>query len=227
MSLEPLNQTPFDPGANGLKPYVRAHTPTARRIARRRWRVTFAKWILPVVALALLTTIALWPELNRDVINAHLAARGGGEPESGNLTKARYNGVDEHGRPYTVTADFARQVTPDRIDLTAPIGDMTMEGGSWMRGAGRQGVYMQQSGQLDLSGNVILYRDDGITMHTDTATMNIKAGAAASAALVHVEGPFGTIDAQGFTVLDRGAVVQFTGPARMVLNGETKKGGTR
>jgi hypothetical protein len=30
------------------------------------------------------------------------------------------------------------------------------------------------------------------------------------------------LDAQGFTVLDRGAVVQFTGPARLVLNGDRK-----
>ena len=48
------------------------------------------------------------------------------------------------------------------------------------------------------------------------------ANAAASHEMVHAEGPFGVLDAQGFTVLDRGAVVQFTGPARLVLNGGSR-----
>jgi lipopolysaccharide export system protein LptC len=36
--------------------------------------------------------------------------------------------------------------------------------------------------------------------------------------MVHAEGPFGTLDAQGFAVTDRGAVIQFPGPGRLLLN---------
>jgi lipopolysaccharide export system protein LptC len=49
-------------------------------------------------------------------------------------------------------------------------------------------------------------------------SMDLKSGAAASSQPVHAEGPFGTLDAQGFALVDKGAVVQFTGPARLVLN---------
>lgn len=221
--------TPGGPLASSV---LRAGEPAARsrrtppapgRIARRRFLVLIVKWVLPVVALALLTTVAAWPELSRDVAGSRLTLRRGGvDPESGQLTHARYNGVDLHARPYTVTADFAKQPTQDRIDLTMPVGDMTLENGTWLRGEGQQGVYMQQSGQLDLSGNVTLYRDDGITLQTDMATLDVKQGAAASAAMVHVEGPFGTLDAQGFTLLDKGSAIQFTGPGRLVLNGQKK-----
>jgi lipopolysaccharide export system protein LptC len=106
--------------------------------------------------------------------------------------------------------------------MVAPVGDMTMANGSWLRGEGQQGVYISPTGQLDLQGNVVLYRDDGVTLQTDTATLDTKSGAASSADRVHVEGPFGTLDAQGFTVLDQGGVVQFTGPARLVINGSSK-----
>lgn len=78
---------------------------------------------------------------------------------------------------------------------------------------------MQQLGQLDLSGNVTLYRDDGITLQTDAATLDVKANAAASASKVHAEGPFGTLDAQGFSLFEGGAIMQFHGPSRLVLNG--------
>ena len=52
--------------------------------------------------------------------------------------------------------------------------------------------------------------------------MDVKAAAASSTDQTHAEGPFGVLDAQGFTLVDKGAVVQFHGPARLVLNGADK-----
>jgi lipopolysaccharide export system protein LptC len=49
--------------------------------------------------------------------------------------------------------------------------------------------------------------------------MNLKLGAGDSDQYTHAEGPFGTLDAQGFTLVDKGAVIQFHGPARLVMNG--------
>ena len=86
----------------------------------------------------------------------------------------------------------------------------------------RSGVYTQHAGQLDLSGDVVLYRDDGLTLLTDAATLDLKAGVASSADRVHAEGPFGTLDAQGFAVVDHGSVAQFTGPGRLVLNARSR-----
>jgi lipopolysaccharide export system protein LptC len=140
-------------------------------------------------------------------------------PENGQLTQARYHGVNQHGEPYTITAGTARQIGPERIDMTEPKADLNQASGNWLMGEGRTGVYMQKAGQLDLSGDVTLYRDDGTTLVTDSATLDTRAGAAASAELTHVEGPFGTLDAQGFTATDGGAVIHFTGPGRLVLNG--------
>jgi lipopolysaccharide export system protein LptC len=83
----------------------------------------------------------------------------------------------------------------------------------------KQGVFMQHSNQLDLSHDVVLYRDDGTTMTTSSAAIDLKNGAAAGGEPVHVEGPFGILDAQGFTLLDKGSTIQFPGPAHLVLNG--------
>ncbi len=211
-------------GADGMaRVRPRRLAPAPGAIVRRTWLVGIAKRLLPLVALALLSMVALWPELSRETLQTRLLPGAGlADPQNGVLSVARYNGVDEQGRRYTVTADIARQVTPDRIDLTAPIGDLTLGNGSWVTARGRQGVYLQQTQQLDLSGDVQLYRDDGVTLATDAAAIDLKAGIAAGDARVHVEGPFGTLDAQGFTLLDRGAVIQFTGPGRLLLNGHAK-----
>ena len=53
-------------------------------------------------------------------------------------------------------------------------------------------------------------------MRTSSAAIDLKNGAAAGAEPVHAEGPFGTLDAQGFTVTDKGAAMQFAGPAHLV-----------
>jgi hypothetical protein len=37
--------------------------------------------------------------------------------------------------------------------------------------------------------------------------------------MTHAEGPFGVLDAQGFTLVDKGAAIQFHGPAKLTLNG--------
>ena len=79
--------------------------PDAGGLARRRIVINLIKWLLPTVALLLLATIALWPEIDRLRGSVRVAyERMGGEVSGATVTDARYRGVDEQGRPYTLTA---------------------------------------------------------------------------------------------------------------------------
>jgi lipopolysaccharide export system protein LptC len=194
--------------------------PTPRRIARRRFLITVTKWLLPLAAMGLLALIALWPEISQTTTKARLTmAHVSGEVEGGKVIDARYNGVDEKGRPYTITAATAWQIDAERVGLTLPKGDITLENGTWLMLTSKDGTFVQHANQLDLVKDVTLYRDDGTTMHTDSASIDLKAGAAAGSEPVHAEGPFGVLDAQGFTVMDKGTAIDFPGPAHIVLNG--------
>ncbi len=197
--------------------------PSAGWLLRRRWIVTASKFLLPVVALTLLTAVAIWPEIDRAADRGRVAMRTVGATVGGaRLSQAHYNGVDQRGRPFTVTATTAIQRADERIDLSIPNADMTLENGTWINVKSKLGVYARATDQLDLSGDVVLYRDDGTTMTTATATVELKAGAASGADPTHVEGPFGNLDAAGFTTIDKGAAIQFWGPVRVELNGVTK-----
>jgi lipopolysaccharide export system protein LptC len=194
--------------------------PSPRRIARRRFLITLTKWVLPMGAMMLLASIALWPEIQEATTRARLTANHiAGELDGGKLLDARYNGMDEKGRPYTITAATAWQIDPERVGLTTPKGDITLENGTWLMLTSKAGTFMQHLNQLDLVMDVTLYRDDGTTMHTESASIDLKAGAAAGSEPTHVEGPFGVLDAQGFTVMDKGTSNDFPGPAHLVLNG--------
>jgi lipopolysaccharide export system protein LptC len=207
-------------GASG--PRRRAH---AADLARRRHMILLAKWILPATALVLLCTLAMWPEVERIEAGAHTAVRNlSADVTAARVTLAQYHSVDQHGRPYTLTAATAQQDGPERVNLTAPKGDITLENGSWLMVKAKQGVFMQHANLLDLSHDVTLYRDDGTTLVTASASLDLTRGAAAGAEPVHAEGPFGTLDAQGFTATDKGTSIEFAGPATLVLNGATAGG---
>jgi lipopolysaccharide export system protein LptC len=194
--------------------------PTPGRIARRRFLITLTKWVLPLAAMGLLSMIALWPEIDAATTKARLAMNHvSGEVEGGKLIDARYNGIDERGRPYTVTAATAWQIDAQKVGLTLPKGDITLENGTWLMLTSKQGTFVQGTNQLDLVKDVTLYRDDGMTMHTESASIDTKAGAAAGSQPVHVEGPFGVLDAQGFAVMDKGNAIDFSGPAHVIMNG--------
>ena len=164
--------------------------------------------------LALLSTIALWPEFDRATEQARAAFRRvSAEIQGGQLVDARYHGIDEKGRP----------VHPDRRHRPAgragarqpddPEGRHHAGGRHLADAAGEAGRVHPAHQQLDLSHDVTLYRDDGTTLVTASAAIDLKNGAAAGAEPVHAEGPFGTLDAQGFTLVDKGANIQFAGPA--------------
>lgn len=194
---------------------------SARQITLRRIGVRAAKLGLPVLALLLLGSVALWPEIARMSERGRLSFRRvfSVEAESGRMLQPRYRGISENGRPYTLTADWATQASQNRVDLGDPVGDMVLESGNWLQAKSQRGVFLQHTELLDMSGNVELYRDDGTTLHTQTAAVDVKQGAATSDDKTHAEGPFGVLDSQGFTMTDKGGTIQFHGPARLILNG--------
>ena len=223
--LQRLQQSAAGERSFGPGQVRRRTAPTARRIARRRRAVWLTKWSLPLLALLLLSAVAVWPELSRVKEQGRVAFRRvfAVDAESGRMTQPRYRGVDERGRPYTVTAAAAQQTSAERIALTDPKGDVVTESGSWVMVEARKGVYIQHQSLMDLSDDVVLYREDGTRLSTDAVAVDLKAGAAASDAKTHAEGPFGVLDAQGFMLTEKGAVIQFQGASHLVLNEGEKK----
>ena len=195
--------------------------PSAASLARRRFMVGWAKRLLPLLGLALLGSIALWPDFEGSGVGERVSFRIGEHAPVGGarMLDAHYSSIDQRGEPYTVTATSAIQVGPDKVNLTNPKADITLQSGSWVMLEAPRGVYRQKTRELDLSGGVTLYRDDGTTLRTESAAIDLAQSAAASGVPVSAEGPFGTLDASTFALLDGGAVIQFGGPARLVLNG--------
>lgn len=193
------------------------------QMARRRFTLRWIKRLLPLAALALLSAIALWPELERAEDRGRVSFRriATAGPESVRVVDPRYQGIDEQGRPYNLTASVARQQGDENIvDLERPRADMLLnDGNAWVMLESRDGRFDRARNHLDLAGDVTLWHDNGTTLVTDTAAIEMNDGSAEGDSPVAAQGPFGTLTAEGFRLRDRGQVVVFTGRSRAVLEG--------
>lgn len=195
--------------------------PAPGDLARRRMLLRYGKFGLPAVALLLLGAIAVWPEINRQITLASETARdvAAVRRDSGRMLSPHYSGIDSHDRPYTITAASARQMGQNRIDLDAPVMDMS-SGTGWVLLQADRGTYMQDSNILALTGHVTLYRDDGVIATSPAADVDLRGDVIASQDWIHADGPFGILDAQGYMLAQNAGVAQFAGPARLVLNND-------
>jgi len=226
---EPLQRSDFSrpagESARQMLPPSRARRVlTPGQMARRRFAVRWTKRLLPAAALALLTMIALWPEIdNGDSGRIPFRVQQQARPEAMRVLGPRYQGVDELNRPFTVTAREAQQQgSTEVIDLQLPRADITMTDGSWIYVESREGRYDKPANHLDLHGDVTIFHDNGMMLLTQQAAVEIGAGTASGNTPVAAQGGFGTLNAEGFRLLNRGAVVIFTGHAHAVLEGNQK-----
>ena len=105
----------------------------ARRVPGQGYTrfVTVMKVLLPLLAAGLVVLLAVWSQLSLDTSRFHLDATelAPDQLESLKMVNARFDGIDEKNRPYSVTAE---QVVQDREDsdkvaLEHPKADMTLD----------------------------------------------------------------------------------------------------
>ena len=179
------------------------------------------KRVLPGIALLLLVALAVAPSWqsgsDKDRVTYHLSKAQNNETSS--MEGATYRGRDQHGQPYVVTAASVVQHSGGAAQLISPQGSITLKSGAWLMLKSATGEYQSKTDQLDLNGDVTLYRNDGTIMTTSRASINLHTSSATGTAPVQVSGPFGVLDAQnGFTLADHGDQIMFHGPAELVLN---------
>jgi lipopolysaccharide export system protein LptC len=212
--------------ARHIPPSRQRRAPRPGQLARRRIFVGLAKRLLPVLALGLLAVVVFWPEIEGNEDRSRVSFRRVPQPraESLRVVSPRYQDVDELSRPYTVTARAAQQLGGEQIlDLEAPRADMVLTDGGWVHVSADAGRYDRPQHHLDLAGDVTIHHDNGMTLRTPEAAVAVEAGTASGDAPVAAQGPFGTLESEGFRLKDRGAVVVFTGRAHAVLEGGSEQ----
>ncbi len=217
----PIAERPFGPRSS-----LQRRTRTSWPIHWYSRFVTFMKLALPAAAAGLLLLVAVWPRIQSAIERLHRLPRIDlSQARDLRMLNLHYSGRDRHDRPFTVTADAARQrpEVDDLVELEGPKADMTTDNDTWLALTGYSGVYRPQAQLLDLFGNVELFQDKGNEFKTDVAHVDMANGSAEGDDPIEGHGSFGSIEAEGFRIKDKGDIIIFTGKARLVLEPREKE----
>jgi len=183
--------------------------------------VTFLKTTLPFLAICLVGLLVFWQDLvpNPRLLGPDISNLSPEMAKNLAMVRPRYEGIDENGRPYSVTAEQATQAdgSQDVILLQSLAADMTMEDGAWLALTARNGRYNRKSEWLYLDGEVNLFHDQGFEMRAPNADIDLRRGVASGKAGVEGQGPQGQLEAEGFQFLDQGKVIIFTGKSHLLV----------
>jgi len=231
-----MNATHFESQTRLTEPQVgvkaRSQAPFAPRVSRRFGRgysrfVGMMKILLPVGAAVLIVLVVAWPYLQpasgRFMIG--FSTMVATEAENPNIVNPRLVGTDVDNNPFSITADLAKNFRIRRdfwdagepVVLEMPKADMTLDDGSWLVLTANTGLLSPVSKTLELTGAVNLFHDSGYEIRTETATIDLQAGAARSDVPVEGQGPFGNLNAEGMKLSDKGRTITFTGKAKLVI----------
>ena len=221
MSVSTRGPTRSEPHARMSTTLTSAIAETGRFGAHHSSIVNTLKVFLPLVATAIVGLTLAWPGAYDDSreITLTFAETDSTDAMTPSMSNARYVGMDVDNRPFFVTADKATQdpTRPELIDMIEIHADMTLDNGVWMSVAASRGRYDHAHQTLQLAGLIDIFSDLGYEFHAETAHIDLRNRTAASDAPIQGHGPFGTLRADRFRVMDRGRRLLFDDNVRMII----------
>jgi lipopolysaccharide export system protein LptC len=198
-----------------------------QRIAYSRF-VLCMKFLLPAMALAMVVLVVLWPQINinRSQFTLSFARLKAASGEFPSMINARFVGTDRRNQPFSVTADIAKSLSlnASTVELEMPKADLGLRDGSSMVLTANSGNYDQKEKTLKLQGAVNLFHDSGYEFKTAAADVDFGTGTATGSKPVEGQGPFGSLQAEGFRITNEGKRLFFTGKAKLTIHpGENGK----
>ena len=211
------------------KPLPPAPRDRRRRPAPPRWSgrngysyfVSLMKFTLPVVAVVLVGLIVFWQQImpNAKLLSADISDLSADMAKNLVMIGPRYDGIDQNGRPYSLTASVARQVedNEDVMLLLQPTADMTLEDGAWAALSADKGRYNRKTEKVFLVENVNFFHDRGFELRAPYAEIDFVTSTARGDKGVEGQGPSGIIVAEGFVFQEAGGVMLFTGQSHLTV----------
>lgn len=183
--------------------------------------VTWMKVLLPGIALALIVLVVVWPHMRLQDTRFRIgfSALKTGDGEDPAMLNPRFIGADKSRQTFSVTADIAKNLLNSKksVELEMPKADIALEDGTWLVITAQTGIFTRADETLKLSDSVNMFHDSGYEFRTERADIDLTTGTATGDVPVVGQGPFGVISAEGFTILDKGKTIYFTGKSKLVM----------
>lgn len=131
------------------------------------------------------------------------------------MLNPRFNGRDEQGEPYVITAEMAERfrTNDDRIMLHNPRIEDRFGGLI----SAPQGVFDQEAQTLDLQGNVVAADPSGYVFSSSRARIYLQEGRIEGLNPLKGNGPIGEFASKEYEILEDGSRLVMTGDVEITL----------
>lgn len=178
---------------------------------------------VPMAGIFLLVLFFLWPAITRiRMPTVDKAIISGDRTE---LVNPRYEGQDEKGNRYRITAERAVQFrsVPNTVQLQNPSAVM-LDVGASAEGASSTpnvragaGTYDHQSKQLQMNSGVTLTTAQGDQFQTPDASVDLNTKMVRADHAISGSGPTLSLSGNGLLYDQAGGLLTIAGPAKLVL----------
>ncbi len=185
--------------------------------------VAWLKVLLPLVALALLSTLFLLSRSNEPALDVPFAeALGAGETARERIGAPFFSGTTARGDALTMTASAARPQGAGVIEADALSARLLLSDGSRIELRSDRATLEDESRSATLSGDVQITSSNGYVLSTDALWSSIERTEAQSLGPVTGSGPHGTLSAGRMRIEEAAGTgdVQFlfTGGVKLVYD---------
>jgi len=182
--------------------------------------VRLMKRVLPAGAALLLLGILMLPAIRGSSSGFTLAFSELKESDDkARMVAPRFVGTDTNDRSFSVTANSAYHdaASDELVTLDTIAADIKSKDGSWVSVDAPVGTFHTRSEVLDLTGQVNVFSDSGMEVHTPKLTMDLASGKGVSNEAVHGQGPFGKFQAGGLDVDTKSENITLRGGVKMTV----------
>jgi lipopolysaccharide export system protein LptC len=139
------------------------------------------------------------------------------------MINPRLTGADAKGNPFVITAKEAVQdaKNPKRATLKTIEADMNTPRG-WVNARAASGVVDLTAKTMQLAGGLSLFTDTGYELHTQSASVDLKAGVVRGDEPVTGQGPMGTMRADTFHYDREAGLMTMAGRVVMTMSGKNR-----
>ncbi len=180
------------------------------------------RYVLPLIAMALVGIIATWPEMEDKIVvvqKDEILSSSQNDIGENELLNPNFQTTDAQMQPVNVTADRAiqNQKNPNLVKLDRPLADLKMKDGAQVNIEALDGTYEQETEKLFLQNDVKIMHESGYKLRAEELRVDMKTREAFSDKNVSIDGPDATIQATGLQGNVDDGVLIFQGPATLTL----------
>ncbi|MEM8536322.1 MAG: LPS export ABC transporter periplasmic protein LptC [Pseudomonadota bacterium] len=187
--------------------------------------VAWAKIVLPLCALALLSTLFLFARTNGEASDVTMAEVEAIAREQ-RVAAPEFSGLTDDGAVIVISAQAARPDTerPDTLNIDDIAMRMDNPDGSQLSVSATTGVVNGRAQSAQFIGLARLDSSAGYQMETNGLTIDLQSGTVTSNGLLEVRAPFGELTAGQVTFTidgpETGQQIQFTEKVRLLYDPE-------